>query len=120
MLMCTVYVILQLCLWNMSLVVARVAYIHLACLAVRLSDRPPHARPHTPTLDNQTPFCIHLRLCFWVGHCTFGHMFCAGALPAGCRAFLLMASDGLWDVVQEGRAAGLVAKAAEEDAGKAP
>uniref|UniRef100_A0A7S3QNI9 PPM-type phosphatase domain-containing protein n=2 Tax=Dunaliella tertiolecta TaxID=3047 RepID=A0A7S3QNI9_DUNTE len=35
-------------------------------------------------------------------------------VAAGGRAFLILASDGLWDVVTEQRAASLVSKAAEE------
>jgi len=45
------------------------------------------------------------------------HVSGVAALPPGCRAFLVIASDGLWDVVAESRAAGLVAKAAEEEPG---
>lgn len=39
-------------------------------------------------------------------------------MAAGGRAFLIMASDGLWDVVAEQRAAMLVSKAAEEQPGE--
>ena len=38
-------------------------------------------------------------------------------VPAGQRALLVMASDGLWDVIPEARAASLVLRALEEDPG---
>lgn len=38
-------------------------------------------------------------------------------VAAGGRAFLILASDGLWDVVAEQRAAVLTSKAAEEKPG---
>lgn len=41
----------------------------------------------------------------------------AGSAKMG-RTFLVVASDGLWDVVQEGRVAGLMAKAVAEEPGE--
>lgn len=42
------------------------------------------------------------------------------SLQAAERAFVVVASDGLWDVVSEERAAGLVLRAVAEDSATGP